>query len=158
MNQADAAAAMRVFTASYLHIHYESALHSIELEWRDHTRGEELRVGIRRGIQLAQEHQVRAWIANMTHMHVICPEDQEWVKAEWLPRLRPLGIEFLALVISADALNRLGMHNIMDSGGNNGRATPETVYFSSVQDARDWVRQACQAGSPARVGRRYQRR
>ncbi|MDF7813229.1 hypothetical protein [Hymenobacter sp. YC55] len=145
---------MRVFSSSYLYIHHEPKLHSLELEWRGRTQGDELRVGVCKGLEFAQQHQIRAWIANMTHMHVICPEDQAWLKVEWLPRLRPLGIEFLAVVISTDALNRLCVHNIMCESEQDGHAPLETVYFSSAQDARDWVRQACEGSSLPWIERR----
>ena len=133
---------MRVFSSSYLHIHHVPQLHSLELEWRGRVQGDELRVGTLKGLQFAQQHQIRAWIANMTDMLVISPEDQAWLKAEWLPQLHLLGIEFLAIVISTDALNRMSVHNIMCESEQAGQAPLETVYFSSVQDARDWVRQA----------------
>lgn len=145
---------MRVFSSPYLYIHHEPLLRSLELEWRSHTRGNELRVGVQQGLHFAQRRPIWAWIANMTDMHVICPEDQEWLKVEWLPRLRPLGIEFLAIVVSKDALNRLGVHNIMSRSEEDGYAPLETVYFSSAQDARDWVRQACQVSSLPWVERR----
>lgn len=134
---------MRVFTTSYLNIHHEPEHCSLELEWRTYTRSEELRIGFRTGIHLAQQHRVRAWIANMTSMQTIWSEDQEWIKVEWLPRLRPLGIEFLAIVISTNALNRQAVHDIMVAGKKDGHVLAETMYFSSAQDAREWVRQCC---------------
>ncbi|HEX8428198.1 hypothetical protein [Hymenobacter sp.] len=146
---------MRVFTSPYLYIHHEPLLHSVELEWRGRTQGNEVRVGVQKGLQVAQQQQARAWIANMMHMHVICPEDEEWLKTEWLYQLRPLGIEFLAIVVSNDALTRLSTYNIMSGSEQNGYAPLETVYFSSAQDAREWVRQACQASSLPCVERRY---
>ncbi|UOQ65555.1 hypothetical protein [Hymenobacter volaticus] len=113
----------------------------MELEWRGRAQGDELRTGTSKGIQFAQ-HQIRTWIANMTNMLVISPEDQAWLKAKWLPQLRLLGIEFLAIVISTDALSRLSVHNSMCESEQDGQAPFETVYFTSVQDARNWVRQA----------------
>ncbi|WP_375438209.1 hypothetical protein [uncultured Hymenobacter sp.] len=145
---------MRVFSSSYLHVHYEPLLHSLELEWRGRTHGDELRVGVQKSLQFAEERHIRTWIANMTDMHVICPEDQEWLKMEWLPRLQLLDIEFLAIVISTDALNRSSIYNIMSGSEQETYAPLETVYFSSAQDARDWVRQACQSSSLAWVQRR----
>lgn len=134
---------MRVFSASYLHIHYEPKLRSIELEWHAHLQPNEVRTGFQAGIQIAEQRQAQAWIANMTHMGFIGPDDQDWIIANWLPRLRRLGLEFLAIVISGDARNRLSLHNIMSASEHEGYTPAETVYFSSAQDARNWVYQSC---------------
>ncbi|UOG74148.1 hypothetical protein MTX78_18750 [Hymenobacter tibetensis] len=134
---------IRVFSASYLRIHHEPKLRSIELEWHAHLQPNEVRTGFQVGMQIAEQRQVQAWIANMTHMGPISSEDQEWIVANWLPRLRLLGLKFLAIVVSDDARNRLSIHNIMSASEQKGYTPAETVYFSSAQDARDWVYQSC---------------
>ncbi|MCB2410016.1 hypothetical protein [Hymenobacter lucidus] len=135
-----------LFTSSYLRIHHDGFAHALELEWLDFANSAQLRTGLNTGLQLASQYHVRAWIGNLKHMHVIRPQDQEWINTDWFPRFAQLDVLHMAVVESEDVLNRQGVTHIMHHA--LGLAPLSTAYFRTVEEARHWVRTTAFAFQP----------
>ena len=135
-----------LFTAPYLRIHHDGFAHALELEWLDFADSAALRTGLDTGLELAAQYHVRAWIGNLKRMRLIRPQDQEWINTDWFPRFSRLDVLHMALIESQDVLNRQGVTRIMHRA--HGLTPLSTAYFSTVEEARSWVRTAAYAFQP----------
>lgn len=133
-----------VYHTSFVQLHHDPAGATLETEWLGFVNSEQLRTSLTEALRLARQHHTKGWIANNTLLRTIRPADQDWINKEWFPEFAKLGVRRLAIVESQDALNRMGITNIIQ------RATEhipfDTQYFSDVTTARRWA-----ASAPAAV-------
>lgn len=136
-----------IYRTSFVHLHHDLAGATLETEWLGFVNSEQLRSSLTEALRLARQHQVKGWVANNTLLRTIRPADQDWINQEWFPEFAKLGVRRLAIVESQDALNRMGITNIIQ------RATEhipfDTQYFSDVTAARHWA-----ASAPAAMAAR----
>lgn len=129
---------MKVLSAApYLNILLDERTRVLETEWLDFANSQQIRTSLTEALQLGRQHRVRGWIGNNTRMRTIRPADQDWINQEWFPEFARLQVKRLAVVVSNDALNQMGIDNILT------RATAhvpfDTKYFASVEEARRWA-------------------
>lgn len=129
---------MKILLATpYLNILFYEQAKILETEWLDFANSAQIRESLLRALELGRQHQVKAWIGNNAHMRTIRPADQDWINQEWFPQFMRLNVKRLAVVVSNDALNQMGIDNIMT------RATLhvpfDTQYFTSAIEARRWA-------------------
>ena len=126
-----------IYTTSYLLLHHDPVGATLETEWLDFVNSEQLRTSLNEALRLGRLHRVKGWIGNNTRMRTIRPADQDWMNHEWFPEFSKLGVQRLAVVMSQDALNRMGINTIIQ------RATEhvpfDTQYFSDAAAARSWA-------------------
>lgn len=126
-----------VYRTSYLLLHHDSAGATIETEWQGFVNTEQLRTSLLEVLRLARQYRVKGYIANNVLLRTIRPTDQDWINEVWFPEFAKLGVQRMAVVVSQDGLNRMGIDNIMQ------RATPhlpfDTQHFASAQTARQWA-------------------
>jgi hypothetical protein len=126
-----------VYRTSYLLLHHDPASNVLETEWQDFVNSDQLRVSLTEVLRLARQHRIRGYVANNTLLRTIRPTDQDWINEHWFPEFAKLGVQRLAIVVSQDAMNRMGIDNIMQ------RATAhipfDTQNFASTDEARRWA-------------------
>lgn len=126
-----------VFSAPYVHIHVDAKTGVLETEWLDFANSQQLREALDKALEIGREHQVTGWIGNNRKMRTIRPTDQDWINQVWFPAFAELGVKRLAVVISEDALNQMGIANIVTRASAH---TPhDTQYFADVDAARRWA-------------------
>jgi len=126
-----------VYRTSFLHLNHDPAGATLETEWLGFVNSEQLRSSLAEALRLARQLRVKGWVANNILLRTIRPADQDWINEVWFPEFAKLGVERLAIVISQDGLNRMGIENIMQ------RATKhlpfDTKYFADAPEARHWA-------------------
>jgi hypothetical protein len=131
-----------VYRTSYLLLHHDPISNVLETDWQGFVNSEQLRVSLAEVLRLARQHRIRGYIANNTLLRTIRPADQDWINEHWFPEFAKLGVQRLAVVLSQDGMNRMGVDNIMQ------RATAhipfDTQHFASADEARRWA-----AGAPS---------
>ena len=126
-----------IYRTSYLYLHHNPEGATLETEWLGFVNSEQLRSSLNEALRLARLHRVKGWIANNTLLRTIRPADQDWINEVWFPEFAKLGVQRMAIIISQDGLNQMGIQNIMQ------RATEhvpfDTQYFASADEARRWA-------------------
>ena len=137
-----------IYRTSFVQLHHDAAGATLETEWLGFANSEQLRSSLLEALRLARLHRVKGWVANNTLLRTIRPADQDWINQEWFPEFAKLGVRRLAIVESQDALNRMGISNIIQ------RATAhipfDTQYFAEADQARRWAASVGTAAVPAR--------
>jgi len=129
---------MKVLSAApYLRILLHEQTQVLETEWLDFANSQQLRSSLLEALRLGRQHHVRGWIGNNTKMRTIRPTDQDWMNLEWFPEFSKLKINRLAVVVSNDALNQMGIDNILTRASSH--VPFDTRYFASVEEARRWA-------------------
>ena len=136
-----------VYRTSYLLLHHDPVSNVLETEWQDFVNSDQLRVSLTEVLRLARQHRIRGYVANNTLLRTIRPADQDWINEQWFPEFAKLGVQRLAIVVSQDAMNRMGIANIMQ------RATAhipfDTQHFAEANDARRWAADVPSTSQPA---------
>jgi hypothetical protein len=126
-----------VYRTSFLNLHHDPAGATLETEWLGFVNSEQLRSSLLEALRLARQLRIRGWIANNLLLRTIRPADQDWINHVWFPDFAKLGVDRMAVIISQDGLNRMGIDNIMQ------RATDhlpfDTQHFADAAEARRWA-------------------
>ena len=126
-----------VYRTSYLLLHHDPISNVLETEWQDFVNSDQLRVSLTEVLRLARQHRIQGYVANNTLLRTIRPADQDWINEHWFPEFAKLAVQRLAIVVSQDAMNRMGVDNIMQ------RATAhipfDTQHFAGADEARRWA-------------------
>jgi hypothetical protein len=126
-----------IYQTAFLLLHHDPVGATIETEWQGFVNSEQLRASLLETLRLARHHRIRGYIANNTLLRTIRPADQDWINETWFPDFARLGVQRMAIVVSQDGLNRMGIDNIMQ------RATAhvpfDTQYFAEANTARRWA-------------------
>ena len=126
-----------IYQTSYLTLHHDPVGATIETEWQGFVNSEQLRTALLETLRLAQQHRIKGYVANNTLLRTIRPTDQDWINETWFPEFAKLGVQRMAIVVSQDGLNRMGIDNIMQ------RATAhvpfDTQHFADATAARQWA-------------------
>ena len=126
-----------IYRTSFLNLHHDPAGATLETEWLGFVNSEQLRSSLTEALRLARQLRIKGWVANNLLLRTIRPADQDWINQVWFPEFAKLGVERMAVIISQDGLNRMGIDNIMQ------RATDhlpfDTQHFADAQGARHWA-------------------
>jgi hypothetical protein len=126
-----------IYRTSYLLLHHDPMGATIETEWQGFVNSEQLRTSLLEVLRLARQHRVKGYIANNVLLRTIRPADQDWINEVWFPDFAKLGVQRLAIVISQDGLNRMGVDNIMQRATKN--IPFDTQHFTDAHTARNWA-------------------
>ena len=123
-----------IFASPFVKLHHYPASATLETEWLGFVNSEQLRATLLEALRLGRQHLVKGWIANNTLLRTIRPADQDWINQTWFPAFARLGVQRLAVVVSQDGLNQMGVNAIMQ------RATPhlpfDSQHFADAEAAR----------------------
>ncbi|RZK24639.1 MAG: hypothetical protein EOO56_00630 [Hymenobacter sp.] len=130
-----------VYRTSFLLLHHDPGTATLETDWQGFVNSEQLRSSLLEVLRLARQHRIKGYVANNTLLRAIRPTDQDWINEVWFPEFAKLGVKRLAVIVSQDGMNRMGIDNIMQ------RATEhvpfDTQHFTDAAAARRWA-----AGTP----------
>ncbi|RYY08400.1 MAG: hypothetical protein EOO36_23870 [Cytophagaceae bacterium] len=128
-----------VYRTNFIQLHHDSAGATLETEWLDFANSEQIRSSLTEALRLGRQHRIQGWIGTNLKMRTIRPADQDWMNQSWFPEFARLGVKRLAVVVSQDSLNQMGINNVIQ------RATEhvpfDTQYFASPEEARHWAAQ-----------------
>ena len=126
-----------IYRTSYLLVHHDPAAATLETDWQGFVNSEQLRSSLLEVLRLARQYRIKGYVANNTLLRAIRPADQDWINEVWFPEFAKLGVTRLAIIMSQDGMNRMGIDNIMQ------RATEhipfDTQHFADADAARSWA-------------------
>jgi hypothetical protein len=126
-----------IYRTSYLLLHHDPVGATIETEWQGFVNSEQLRTSLLEVLRLARQHRVKGYIANNVLLRTIRPADQDWINEVWFPDFAKLGVQRLAIVLSQDGLNRMGVNTIIQRATNH--IPFDTQHFADARTARSWA-------------------
>jgi len=136
-----------VYHTSFLNLNHNPTGATLETEWLGFVNSDQLRSALMEALRLARQLGIKGWIANNLLLRTIRPADQDWINQVWFPEFAKLGVKRMAVIISQDGLNRMGIDNILQ------RATEhlpfDTQHFADAQEARRWA--ACTSTAAALI-------
>lgn len=128
----------KLFSNQYLTIFlHRTPHHTIELQWLDFVPSADFRRGIEEVARLAQQHQVKALIADNRLLRALRPTDLEWGGNLVFGGLSERGGRRLAVVESRDAMNRMGVTALVANVLPDTKLTSQ--FFATVEEARAWA-------------------
>jgi hypothetical protein len=71
--------------------------------------GEHLQELLNRGIETIQKYHAQKWISDDRNNNALTPQDQEWVKNDWLPNAVKAGWKYWAIVNPEKLMGQLCM-------------------------------------------------
>lgn len=126
-----------VYRTNFIQLHHNPAGATLETEWLDFANSEQIRSSLTEALRLGRQHRIQGWIGNNLKMRTIRPADQDWMNQSWFPEFAKLGVKRLAIVVSQDALNQMGINNIIQRA--SAHVPFDTQYFSDPAEARRWA-------------------
>jgi hypothetical protein len=129
---------MPLFEEKYLTIHHDENINCIHMQWTGFAASQNYKNGMNTGLEKVKEKKVTKWLANMTDMAVITPDDQKWTNEDWFPRLLEAGIRTAAVVMSKDIFNQLAVKKIGEEMTDNSYTMH---FFGDLEEAKKWLRE-----------------
>jgi hypothetical protein len=126
----------KVFSAPLINVflHTVPSHNTLKVQWLDFVSSDTLRASLREGLRLARQHQVTAYIADNGLLRALRTKDYEWMGPNMMVPLDQLGVRYLAVADSQDAMNHMGISSFLSAIIPNTAIPRQT--FSSVDDAR----------------------
>ncbi|RZL14456.1 MAG: hypothetical protein EOO62_05405 [Hymenobacter sp.] len=137
-----------IYHTSFIQLHHDPSGATLETEWLDFVNSEQLRTSLTEALRLGRQYRIKGWVANNTLLRTIRPADQDWINQEWFPEFAKLGVKRLAIIESQDALNRMGINNIIQRA--SAHIPFDTQHFADAAAARRWAAAAADAPTVAR--------
>lgn len=128
---------MKIFKNSLVEVLYNEGNDYGIGVWKGSAAGksaDDYKTGMTKIGDLIESKKLQKWIGNMTDLEFISPELQTWTNEQWFPRVLGLGVKYIAVVVSATALARMSVKQIMTKVGET-----ENKYFSSLEEAKSWI-------------------
>ena len=120
-----------------LYLHRQGPLPVLEFSWRSYVASAGFRTATELALTLSRQHGVKAWLGDDRLLGAVRPVDAAWAEEHVLGPLSTSGLERLAVLDSAVALNKfiLGdMHKHVEAA-----CTFELRHFTDLAEARAWA-------------------
>lgn len=129
---------MPLFEEKHLTIHHDQETECIHMQWTGFANSQKYRHGMNTGLEKVKEKKVSKWLANMSEMGAIMPEEQKWTNEDWFPRLLDAGIRTAAVVMSKDIFNQLAVKKIGEDMTDNSYTM---CFFYNLEEAKVWLKE-----------------
>jgi hypothetical protein len=127
---------------AFVRIDWDEKAQCIVADWKGVGRGAAYRGALDRSLELVRKHGARRWLGNMLEAAgPLAPEDAEWLRIDWFPRLLKAGGRRFAVVLPPQAIAALQLNRIkreIDIGKKDPDAF-ENRYFDNLAEARAWL-------------------
>lgn len=119
-------------TALYFHPELRIVHHEI----RGFIAGEPFRTMLERGADLLAKHQGHKWLSDDRGHAVLAPDDEEWAKTVWFPKVKAAGWSHWAIVKPA---NMVGLINMERFAREYSELGITANLFSDPDKALGWL-------------------
>jgi hypothetical protein len=127
---------------TFVKIDWDETTQCIVADWKGVGRGPAYRAALDRSLELVRRHRARKWLAIMLHAAgVMAPDDAEWLRVDWFPRLLAAGGRRFAVVLPAQALASMQLNRIKREIDAE-KKDPDAFlnrYFDNLDEARAWL-------------------
>jgi hypothetical protein len=101
------------------------------------ARGAELRRVFESGLELFVAHGARKWLSDDRANYALSPEDAEWARDDWAPRVAAAGWDYWAIVLPKSVVGTMDMQTHMEHGISLG---VDVQVFSDPLLALAWLK------------------
>jgi hypothetical protein len=126
----------------FVKIDWDEKSKCIVADWKGVGRGAAYRAALDRSLDLVRKHHAKKWLAIMLDASgVMSPEDSEWLRVDWFPRLLAAGGRRFAIVLPPQALAAMQLNRIKREIDAE-KESPDAFlnrYFDDVTKARTWL-------------------
>lgn len=121
----------------------------VRLTWKEPVPGLKYREIMMRLLATVRHHGLKHWLSDGRCMGPILFADQTWTMQEFVPQLIQVGLERVAIVSSADVLNRIAVDRMVNA---TSAGVPYSIaFFEDPSIAQLWLMDRTGAHTP--VGR-----
>jgi hypothetical protein len=117
-------------------IDWDAEARAVIMVWRGYATTPQFRDGNERVLAGIEAHGAKKILADITDFKLIAAADQEWLNAEFIPRLMRAGVRHVGMVTPVYYFNRVAVQNVAD------RIDPDALtlrYFGDRASARAWL-------------------
>jgi hypothetical protein len=122
--------------APYVSIRWEGDGPWVLVSWKAWANATEYRAAHEVILGAIRKHHASRLLIDARNAKVIAAADQQWLKADWIPRAIAAGRRWTAVVMPASPLVKTIVESIDKDVGKN---TVETRYFDTTDQARAWL-------------------
>jgi len=107
------------------------------LTWREQASSEVVRRILIQAHMQVVLYNLHYWLSDSRTLSMLMPEDEDWIKVTWTPRIFEAGLKRMAIVPSNADLYRVPLDRIVDGAR---AASPFTVqFFECPEDGERWL-------------------
>ena len=129
-----------LFEKPYLTIVLDEELQAIIVTWKGFTPSQDFRAGIDKIFELMAAHQIKKSITDLVEHRVIGAEDQEYAAKRSVEFTRQYWQVKRALITPKDVFARFGIKQVNQQVAKEEQQ--ERQFFLTMEDAREWIKQA----------------
>lgn len=119
-------------------IYHNTQLNVVQTQWKGlFVKGIELYQILDNIIEVLQQRNLNAVLADARKMKFITEEDQQWIIKDWYPRALAIGFNSEAIVLSKNTFNERAIRFIVQ---NYDQQKLTTAYFETVHEAGEWLK------------------
>jgi hypothetical protein len=112
---------------------YYPALKIVHHQMVQPPTSEEFRELLDKGADVIERNGAIKWLSDDRGNGLLRPDDEDWAKATWLPRVLRAGFKYWAIVLPAAAIGKLNMRRLATEHGRHGivsrvEATPDPAF------------------------------
>ena len=105
-------------------------------QFHKYCYGEDFRNIMIKSTEAYEEHKCIKWLSDDRDFGPIHPDDEEWGKAHWLPRILKAGWKYYAMVLPVGVIGQMKMTQMVDYFAEQG---VEAKIFSNPDEAMAWL-------------------
>ncbi len=127
---------MLYFQSPHVTVYWESNPPCVHTEWHGFVSHDNLKEGLLKAVELAQDKKASCWLSDLTDMHVYEMDDQQWIINEFFPLILSIGIQRLAFIKPKLPVTKMSIDRIMKSCDPK---KEKSAMFDNFPDAYKWL-------------------
>jgi stage II sporulation SpoAA-like protein len=120
----------------HVSVHWESGDQWVSVEWKAWADATEYRAAHEAILGAIRKHRASRLLIDARKARVISDADQQWLKADWIPRAVAAGRRWTAIVMPTSALMKTIVESIDEHPTEK---TSEARYFETPDQAKAWL-------------------
>ncbi len=122
----------------YLILEPDQQTQCLHYRWRGFLLMDELKTGFTKILELVEQRQMTALLAD--HANIVGPWNEiiEWLVAEWTPRANKAGLKYFAIHTATDLFSNISLELFLI---DNKAPQYTTKVFDNMGDAKSWLAQ-----------------
>lgn len=118
----------------------------VMVQWHAFANSQQFRSLMDRSLEAFAEQAQQAWplgwLMDARQMSAIVPADQIWLETDWNPRAYAVGVRHIGIVSAENIFGRIATQVYIANTVAQTHYTLEPVALASLDEAKDWVRDA----------------
>ena len=119
-------------------VKWDARSKAAHMEWQGWARPTEFRAANDALLRALREHRSSRVLGDSRKIKVIQQTDQDWVNRDWFPRILAAGLRRMALVLPESGLAKMNIDDLISQVPGTKLVT---AYFTTLDQARDWLTQ-----------------